>query len=81
MKKYVVIGGQYEPCYYGESDTLRGARIISGRRAEYWDNWSGWRRPAIYRAEDCETVTARGMLTVPDGHTVTRPKLGAEPIT
>ena len=31
MKKYQVIGGQYESCWYGESNTIRGAKIIAGR--------------------------------------------------
>ena len=53
MKKYQVIGGQYVFCRKGESDTLRGAKIIAGKNLEYWDNWQGWHRPNIYKAEDC----------------------------
>ena len=52
MKKYQVIGGQYESCWYGESDSIRGAKIIAGRNKEYWDNWQGWHTPAIYDASD-----------------------------
>lgn len=39
MKKYIVIGGQYQQCYYGESDSIRGAKQIASRHLEYWDNW------------------------------------------
>lgn len=38
MKKYQVIGGQYESSWIGESDSLRGAKIIATRNMEYWDN-------------------------------------------
>lgn len=54
MKKYVVIGGQYQCYYYGDADTLHGAKIIASKHLEYWDNWQGWHYPAIYRAEDVE---------------------------
>ena len=50
MKKYQVIGGQYESCWIGESDSLHGAKIIATRNMEYWDNWQGWHKPCIYRA-------------------------------
>lgn len=56
MKKYVVIGGQYQPYYCGEADTLLGAKRIASAHLEYWDNWQGWHYPAIYRAEDVEPV-------------------------
>ena len=52
MKKYVVIGGQYTQVYYGETDTLTGAKRIAGENAEYWDNWQGWHLPKIYKRED-----------------------------
>ena len=67
MKKYQVIGGQYEQIWYGESDTLHGARIMAGLHKEHWDNWKGWIVPGIYLAEDCADITAHGMITVPDG--------------
>ena len=54
MKKYQVIGGQYESCWIGESDSLHGAKIIATRNMEYWDNWQGWHIPSIYHAEDVE---------------------------
>ena len=38
MKRFQVIGGQYESHWYGESDTLRGAKILARRCEEYWDN-------------------------------------------
>ena len=31
MKKYQVIGGQYESCWHGESNSLHGAKIIAGK--------------------------------------------------
>ena len=80
MKKYQVIGGQYERICYGESDTLRGARIISGRHEEYWDNFAGWHKPAIYRAEDCEQRECRDMILHHDGEIATFPKPFAEPV-
>lgn len=80
MKKYQVIGGQYERHYYGESDTLRGARRIASKHMEYWDNFAGWHKPAIYRAEDCKVVTCSGMITYPDGAEVVLPVWYAEPV-
>ena len=53
MKKYQVIGGQYVYTQYGESDTLRGAKMIASKNKEYWDNWHGWNTPKIYKASDC----------------------------
>lgn len=35
MKKYQVIGGQYESKWYGESDSLRGAKCIATRHQEF----------------------------------------------
>lgn len=67
MKNYQVIGGQYEQHWYGESDSLRGAKIIATRHEEYWDNWQGWHKPGIYRAEDCRDVESCGRITTPDG--------------
>ena len=56
MKEYQVIGGQYNQKYYGESDSLHGAKMIAAKHDEYWDNWQGWNRPKIYRKEDCKIV-------------------------
>ena len=67
MKNYQVIGGQYEFYWYGESDTLRGAKSIATRHEEYWDNWQGWNKPCIYKAEDCRDVESCGRITTPDG--------------
>lgn len=80
MKKYQVIGGQYEQAWKGESDSIRGAKIIAARNKELWDNWQGWHIPAVYRAEDCEVITAAGMVTVPDGREIIVHKPDAEPI-
>lgn len=52
MKKYQVIGG-YRATWYGESESLTGAKIIASRDAEYWDNYIGWVKPHIYLASDC----------------------------
>ena len=80
MKKYQVIGGQYEYHWVGESDSLRGAKIIAGKNMEYWDNWQGWHKPAIYAAEAVEIIEAHGMITHYDGSMIRVPKWCAEPI-
>lgn len=77
MKKYQVIGGQYESRWYGESDSLRGAKIISTRNEEYWDNWQGWHKPSIYLAEDVEEIESVGRITTRDGVIIRVPKAGA----
>lgn len=74
MKKYQVIGGQYESCYYGESDSLHGAKVIAGKHKEYWDNWQGWHTPHIYLSSDVEEVESRGRVTTPDGTKIRVPK-------
>lgn len=80
MKKYQVIGGQYELYWHGESDTLRGARCIATRHQEYWDNWQGWHKPSIYRAEDVIEIESKGRVTTRDGFMIRVPKDDAEPI-
>ena len=80
MKKYQVIGGQYEQYWYGESDSLHGAKIIAGKNKEYWDNWQGWHTPKIYAAEDCEEIEAHGMITHRDGEIVHIHKMYAKPV-
>lgn len=66
MKKYQVIGGQYYHHWYGESDSLHGAKVIAGRNKEYWDNWQGWHTPVVYAAEDVmEVETETGTIRVP----------------
>ena len=67
LKQYQVIGGQYEQFWYGQSDTLRGAKMIAARNKELWDNWQGWHAPEIYRAEDCMIRECQGMITKRDG--------------
>lgn len=67
LKRYQVIGGQYEQFWYGQSDTFRGAKMIAGRNNELWDNWQGWHTPVIYRAEDCMLRECEGMITKRDG--------------
>lgn len=80
MKKYQIIGGQYEQHWYGESDSLRVAKSIATRHAEYWDNWAGWNKPRIYRAEDCRDVESRGRITTPDGVTIRVHDRYADPV-
>ena len=80
MKQYQVIGGQYEQCWYGESDSLHGAKVIAGRNKEYWDNWQGWHTPKIYKREDCEEIVCKGWITKWDGSTTIVCKADAEPV-
>ena len=80
MKKYYVIGGQYEQICYGGSDTLRGAKIIATRNKEYWDNWQGWHTPAIYAAEDTRVIESRGRITTPDGAEIRITRENANPV-
>lgn len=49
---FYVIGGQYQPTCYGGAPTLIGARRLANKHWQYWDNWQGWHRPKIFRAED-----------------------------
>lgn len=80
MKKYQVIGGQYEFCWHGESDTLRGARMIATKNMEFWDNWQGWHKPNIYLADDVEEVTTNGWITKPDGVITRVPRTEVVPV-
>ena len=58
MKKYCVIGGQYDPYCYGFSDSLTGAKQMATKNVEHWDNWQGWHYPCVYRSEDVEPYHA-----------------------
>lgn len=82
MKKinYYVIGGQYESICYGGTPTLIGAKRMATKNEEYWDNWKGWHKPAIYRAEDTKVIESRGRVNTPDGWEIRVPVYGAEPI-
>lgn len=80
MKRYQVIGGQYESCWYGESDSLRGAKTIAKRNEEYWDNWQGWHTPKIFKAEDVEEIESRGRITTSDGEMIRVPTIWAEAV-
>ena len=80
MKKYQVIGGQYETRWYGESDSLHGAKIIAGKHKEYWDNWQGWHKPDIYQAEDVVDTISRGRITTRDGAEIRVPLRYAVPV-
>lgn len=77
---YYVIGGQYESICYGGTPTLTGAKRLATKNAEHWDNWQGWHKPSIYRAEDTVEAESRGRILTPDGWTIRVPKDGATPI-
>lgn len=77
---FYVIGGQYETCCYGGTPTLVGAKRLATKNEEYWDNWQGWHKPLIYRAEDTEEIESQGRITTDDGAIIRVPKFGAEPI-
>ena len=52
MKKYQVIGGAFNFKNYGESNTLRGAKMIASKHEH-----PVFGKPRIYLASDCfETV-------------------------
>lgn len=82
MKKnnYVIVGGQYEDCYYGGAPTLLGAKRLAGRNIEYWDNWQGFHIPYVYAIEDTYEYECNGWITIRDGTIIRRPKYGAEPL-
>ena len=80
MKRFQVIGGQYESHWYGESDTLRGAKILARRCEEYWDNWQGWHLPRIYEAQDVKEIMSSGRITTSDGAIIRVPRFGAYPV-
>jgi len=80
MKKYQVIGGQYETFWYGESNSLREAKKIAIDHEEYWDNWQGWHIPYIYRREDVREIESRGRITTHDGILIRVPTIGAVPL-
>ena len=63
MKKYHVFGGQYERCWYGDTDNLQGAKILASKHMEYWDNWQGFHKPDIYEAKDVRVVESRNRIT------------------
>ena len=73
MKKYQIIGGQYESHWYGETDSLQGAKQIATRNAEHWDNWQGWHTPAIYLSENTEVIESQGRVTTHDGEKIIVP--------
>lgn len=80
MKKYQVIGGQYEAYNYGESDSLVQAKRIATQNAEYWDNWQGWHIPEVYESADCVEIECYGMITHRDGELLVVPRAGAVPV-
>lgn len=79
-KRYYVIGGQYESYCYGGSDTLRGARAMATRHMEFWDNWQGYVKPRIYKAEDTKMIESKGRITTADGVQIRVPREFAKPI-
>lgn len=78
--KFYVIGGQYETVCYGGYPTLIGAKRLATKNMEYWDNWQGWHKPHIYKADDTMEVKSKGRITTPDGMIIRVPKLDAVPI-
>lgn len=80
MKQYQVIGGQYEQYWYGESNSIIGAKRIASQNCEFWDNWQGWHYPSIYKADDCEKIISKDAITVPNGCEITIHKIGVMPI-
>ncbi len=77
---YYVIGGQYESYCYGGTPTLIGAKRLATKNMEYWDNWQGWHKPSIYKADDTKVVVSKGRITTRDGIEIRVPKYYAEPI-
>ena len=75
---FYVIGGQYENHYYGGSNTLRGAKMLATRNTEHWDNWQGFHKPGVYKAEDCEIIKTKGYICYPDGTEIAVPLYHAE---
>lgn len=73
MKKYQIIGGQYESIWYGESDSLLGAKQIASRHVEAWDNYQSWNTPKIYLSEHTEEVESRGRILTRDGERIVVP--------
>ena len=73
MKKWQVIGGQYESIWYGESDSLERAKRIANSNREFWDNWQGWRTPKIYASEDVRELESAGRVTTFDGQLIRVP--------
>jgi hypothetical protein len=55
-QRYAVIGGQYQAFCHGTTATIESAKRLAANSEEFWDNFGGWRRPAIYRIEDTEMV-------------------------
>lgn len=77
---YYVIGGQYESCCYGGTPTLIGAKRLATKNMKHWDNWQGWHKPKIYKADDTEVITSKGRILTKDGIEIRVPKGWAEPI-
>lgn len=73
MKKYQIIGGQYESIWYGESDSLLGAKQIASRHVEAWDNWQGVNVPRIYLSENVKEIESQGRITTRDGERIIVP--------
>lgn len=47
---------------------------------EHWDNWQGWHRPHVYKAEDVIETEAHGCLTHDDGSIIIMPREDATPM-
>lgn len=73
MKKYQIIGGQYESIWYGESDSLLGAKQIASRHVEFWDNYRSWNVPKIYLSDHTEEIESHGRILTSDGERIIVP--------
>ena len=79
MRKYVVIGGQYEPHYYGTFNSVKEAKRVADSHEEYWDNWNGFHVPKIYNYDDTEPYVTKGWITYYDGTEIRIPKAFVSP--
>lgn len=66
MKRFQVIGGAFGFKNYGESDTLRGAKMIASRKEH-----PVYGKPCIYLSSDCFETEKHGA----------HPELGAKPVS
>lgn len=75
MKRFQVIGGSLHIHRYGESDTLRGAKMIASKWGHTYEG--GLYKPSIYLTDDCEKESPRN-FTNPTGIV---PKKNAQPVS
>lgn len=69
MKRYQVIGGQYEPFWYGESDTLRGASGLPPTTKSIGTTGKGGTSPRSMRQrtwKSWKSTAGSSTVTVPE---------------